>query len=68
MTPIEAARELGRLEGRVSLPKVKTISSAPKPVSTVTGKAHAQGKTLDDMSYDEYRKARMAQEKAKLGR
>jgi hypothetical protein len=68
MTPIEAARELGRLEGRVSPPKAKSISSAPKPVSTVTGKAHAQGKTMEDMSYDEYRAARMAQLKAAGGR
>jgi hypothetical protein len=56
------------LEGRVSPPKAKSISSAPKPVSTVTGKAHAQGKTMEDMSYDEYRAARMAQLKAAGGR
>jgi hypothetical protein len=68
MSPFEAAREIGRLEGRVSHPKAKTVSTAPKPVSTVTGKAHAPAKTLEDMSYEDYRKTRMAQERAKLGR
>jgi hypothetical protein len=65
MTAVEAARELGRLEGRVSPPKTKTFSSAPKPVPTVSGKSASAGKTLEDMDYAEYRKARMAQIKAK---
>ncbi len=68
MSPVEAARELGRLEGKVSLPKAKTVSSAPKPPTTLVGKAHSGGKTFDDMSYDEYRAARMAQIKAQQGR
>lgn len=41
MQPLEAARELGRVEARLSPPKPKTVSSAPKPVSTVTGKSSA---------------------------
>lgn len=65
MSPVEAAREIGRMEARLSPPKAKQISSAPKPVSTVTGKAHASGKSVEDMSYDEYKAHRLAQIKAK---
>lgn len=39
MSPVEAALELGRLEARLSIPKAKTVSTAPPPVSTVSGKA-----------------------------
>lgn len=39
MPPIEAAREMGRLESRIAPPAARRVSSAPKPVSTVSGKA-----------------------------
>ena len=68
MNPIDAAREIGRLERSVTLPKAKQVSTAPKPVPQVAGKAHVSGKTYEDMSYDEYRAARMASEKAKWER
>jgi hypothetical protein len=65
LTPAEQAFQMGRLEGRVAPPKPKHVSTAPKPVTTVSGQAHASGRSLDEMSYDEFRKAREAQLKAR---
>lgn len=39
MPPIEAAREMGRIEGRVSAPKPKTATSATAPISAPRGSA-----------------------------
>jgi len=39
LSPLQAAKEIGRLEDRVSLPSPKTQSKAPPPVSKVTGGA-----------------------------
>jgi hypothetical protein len=39
MSPIDAAREMGRIEGRVSAPKPKTATSAAAPLSAVKGSA-----------------------------
>lgn len=51
MSPVEAALEIGRIEARLTPPKPKTVSSAPKPVSTVTGKASApQPKDLNTLA------------------
>ena len=46
-------------------PKVNWDFKVPRPVTTVSGKGHTPGKTLEEMSYDEYAKVRRAQEKAK---
>lgn len=60
MSPIKAARELTRLEAEVSSkPPVKT-SNAPAPISPVGSRGSAQT-SLADMSFAEYKKARMAQ-------
>lgn len=56
-SPVEAARELGRLEGRISMPKPRTQSSAPDPITPVKPKA-AASIDPDKMSMAEYRKAR----------
>lgn len=51
MSPVEAARAIGRLEQRLTAPKPKVVSSAPKPVSTVAGKASApQPKDLNSLA------------------
>jgi len=51
MPPMEAARELGRLEMRVAPPAVKRMSSAPKPVQTVSAKAGgASARDLGDLA------------------
>lgn len=39
MSPIEAAREMGRIEGRVSAPKPKTATTAAAPLSAPRGSA-----------------------------
>lgn len=67
LPPVEAARALGRIDARLSVPKPKTKSSAPRPPETVSGKAHSAGKSPNDMTTDEYRAWRMAQIKAKQG-
>ena len=60
MSPIKAARELTRIEGEVSTkPTVKT-SNAPAPITPV-GTRGAVQTNLADMSFSEYKKARMAQ-------
>ena len=58
LPPLQAVKELGRLEGRLSAAPPKRISAAPKPPPTVTG-ANAQGsKDPDDMSMADYIKWR----------
>ena len=59
MPPIEAARELGRLEARLQAPRPKTTTTAPPPVSPIKGSAPA-GKAPSSMSVDEYRAWRAA--------
>lgn len=59
MDPISQARALGRLEAQVSAPKPKTVSTAPDPVSPIKGKA-APNRKAEEMSYQEFRKARMS--------
>jgi hypothetical protein len=41
MPLVEAARELGRIEARLTLPKPKTQTNAPDPISPVGGKGGA---------------------------
>ena len=56
MSPLEAAREVGRIEGKVSLPKPKTATSATPPLSTVKGSASPQrglGRSMSD--YERWR-------------
>jgi hypothetical protein len=82
MPPREVDRMVAYLEGhlasqdwqrhvapqRYEPPKPRMVSSAPKPVSTVAGRAHAASKSLEEMSYDEYAATRRAQIAAKQGR
>lgn len=46
-SPMELARAIGRLEARLSAPKAKTVSSAPKPVPTIAGKASGPPSSQD---------------------
>lgn len=59
MPPLAAARELGRIEAQIAMPKAKTVTSAPPPISPVTAKGTA-AKDPDNMSVAEWRKAREA--------
>lgn len=60
MTPVQLAREIGRLEGQVRLPTAKKATSAPAPLSTPRGSAKA---TSDPsrMSMADYAKWRASQ-------
>jgi hypothetical protein len=56
MSPLSAAREIGRLEARLSLPTPKTTTKAPAPVTSVKGGAKPApqlGKTMSD--YERWR-------------
>lgn len=55
MSPVAAAREIGRIEGRVSIPKNK-VTRAPSPVTPVKGGAsptRGVGKSMSD--YERWR-------------
>ena len=56
--PIEAARELGRIEARLSAPPPRAKSSAPDPITPVRNATSSAKKSPDAMSPDEYRKWR----------
>ncbi len=58
MSPLTAARELGRIEATLALPKPRTQTQAPPPPATVTGTVKGPSKKLEDMSMAEYKKAR----------
>lgn len=60
MSPIEAARAIGRIEARISAPKPRATSTAPEPISPVRGKAAAT-KDPSKMSMAEYKKWRASQ-------
>ena len=56
--PLDAAREIGRLESRFSQKARPKVSNAPPPVKTISGTGASEPKAYEDMSYDEYKKAR----------
>lgn len=58
MQPLDAARALGAIEARVSLPKPKTTTETPDPIDPVTPKASAKAKDPSKMTMAEYRKWR----------
>lgn len=53
MRPLDAARELGRLEATIALPKPRTATSAPAPISPVRG-AGGVNRDPAKMSVSEY--------------
>ncbi len=59
MSPVDAARHLGRIEATMSGPKPRTSTQAPMPISPVRGQAGAT-RTPESMSMDEYIAARKA--------
>lgn len=54
LTPLEAARELGAIEARISLPKANSTTSAPDPITPVSPKASAR-KDPSKMTMAEWR-------------
>lgn len=70
MGPRQAAKEIGKFEARIEAkrqpeknPEIKT-TKAPKPITPV-GATAASTKSLEDLDYDDYYTARMAQLKPK---
>ncbi len=57
MPLVEAARELGRIEARLSLPQPKTQTNAPSPISPVRGSASV-ARDPERMSMEDYIAAR----------
>ncbi len=60
MPPVEAARLVGRLEATISLPKARTTSTAPDPISPLKGTGASATRDPAKMSYEEYKAARRA--------
>jgi len=56
LSPLEAAREIGRLESRFAASAPKKVSTAPTPPKTISGQGAQEEKTPEQMSYDEYKK------------
>ena len=57
MSDLDAARSIGAIEARLSLPQVKTQSTTPDPVTPVRPKGTAQ-KRPEEMTHAEYTKWR----------
>jgi hypothetical protein len=58
MSPIQAARALGLLEAKLSLPQAKTISAAPPPIKPIGGSGEPPGIDPEKMTPEEYREWR----------
>lgn len=56
-----AALEIGRLEARFAQPAAPRFTQAPAPVKTVSSGNAAPTKSLNEMSYAEYKAARQAE-------
>jgi hypothetical protein len=54
MSPLQAARELGRIEATIDLPKPRTETKAPPPPSTVSGTVKGPSKNPENMSQADY--------------
>ena len=54
--PCPQATAIARLEGRLSTSI--SVSRAPQPVGTLSGRGGSAGKQLEDMDFEEYRRAR----------
>lgn len=57
LPPLAAARELGKIEAKLSVPTPRKTTKAPDPVKTVGGKGAAT-KNPDDMSTEEWMRQR----------
>jgi hypothetical protein len=60
MTPVEVAREIGRLEARLSVPQPRKTTSAPDPISPVRGGSSSPVKDPMKLTADEYNAWRAA--------
>lgn len=67
MNPLAAAREIGKIEARLtqSSPQEKTVekklTKTPAPINPVGSKGVTASKSLNDLSYEDYKRVRMEQ-------
>ena len=54
MSPLAAARELGRIEATIALPQSRKQTQAPPPPSTVSGTVKGPSKSPENMNMREY--------------
>lgn len=54
LEPLEAGRALGAIEARLSIPKPRTNSTTPEPITPVKPKAAARHKDPEKMTFAEY--------------
>jgi hypothetical protein len=57
LPPVSQATAIARIEGRLGANAV-SVSRAPQPVATLSGRGGSAGKPLEDMDFEEYRRAR----------
>lgn len=57
LPPVSQATAIARIEGRLGTNAV-SVSRAPQPVATLSGRGGSAGKPLEDMDFEEYRRAR----------
>jgi hypothetical protein len=57
LAPISQATAIARLEGRIGT-GTASVSKAPPPAATLSGRSGSSGKPLEDMDFEEYRRAR----------
>src|SRR5215475_3447737 len=55
LPPVSQATAIARLEGRLSA-GTTSVSRAPQPVSTLSGRGGSQAKPLEDLDFEEYRR------------
>jgi hypothetical protein len=67
MHPMQAIKEMGKLEARLEVaqsgptPRAESITRAPRPIKPVGGGVTASSVPLDQMSYQDYKRAREQQ-------
>ncbi len=57
LPPVSQATAIARLESRLGANAV-SVSRAPQPVGTLSGRGGSAGKPLEDMDFEEYRRTR----------
>ncbi len=57
LAPVSQATAIARLESRAGSTHA-SVSRAPQPLGTLSGRSGGAGKPLEDMSFEEYRRAR----------
>jgi hypothetical protein len=57
LPPVSQATAIARLEGRLGA-SAASVSKAPPPAATLSGRSGSAGKPLEDMDFEDYRRAR----------